>query len=100
MLIYKLQAPEGEVQVTLNSDQPNRSALVEFEGGSVAVSQVRNWLRREYGAFGHFIGNRTTPIDLAAAMSKPRAKIFSPKLVTGEELIAQLDPGLPPGAIS
>ena len=81
MIRYKLSTPEGEVFVSLESEQPNKVAPLAYQGTPQGVMLVKRWLHYETGAFGHQIGDWAAPLDLKAAMSHPGAKRFSPALV-------------------
>jgi hypothetical protein len=100
MIEYQLSTPEGSVRVVLNSRAPNTPHPIAYEGNPAAIALVREWLESEYGAFGHFVGDATTPIDLAVAMAHDRAKPFAPKLLRGEELIQPVELDLPDDAVT
>jgi hypothetical protein len=99
MLIYQLTTPAGTVQVSLNSLSSQESSEILFEGNPEAIAPVRRWLKFEYGAFGHMIGDHTTPTDLDFAMQSDRAAAFSPQRLEGAELI-NYQPGLPDESLS
>jgi hypothetical protein len=81
MIRYKLSTPEGEVFVSLDSEQPNKVAPLHYQGAPQGVMLVKRWLHYETGALGHQIGDWAAPLDLKAAMNKAGAKRFSPALV-------------------
>lgn len=75
---------------------------IEYQGDEEAIASVKEHFLSCAGAFGHLLGNeRTTPIDLAAALMKARSAELKPFRVSGGELVAKLDPGpLPPGSMT
>jgi hypothetical protein len=97
MLRYQLA---GDVTISLNSNDPNKSANIQIEGDEKVVALVRDRLLRSYGAFGHMIRETTTPIDLNAALKSDDFKEFRPQIVEGAELVGVYDPRIPPGAIT
>lgn len=99
--MIKYQLPILGVIVSLDSDSPNESALIEYEGISPEnVAIARSYLSREYGAFGHLIKDACTPLDLDAAMRKPAMQRYLPEIVEGEELVQRCRPNIPPGAVT
>lgn len=57
MLRYRLTTPvKSVVIVSLDSDDQNKSARIEYEGDRLLIPTVQHWLERESGAFGHIIG--------------------------------------------
>lgn len=64
------------------------------------------WLDSAYGAFGHSIGDSTSPIDLDAAIKKGPSAVWMGKmakfllgyrfqLLEGAELVKSYDPKIP-----
>lgn len=97
MLIYDL----GEVTIKLDSDKPNIAAPIQIEGLEVFVEDVRRILRTATGAFGHLIGEGTTPIDLHAAISNSSELAeYEPKIIEGEDLVKSYNPQIPKGSIT
>lgn len=83
MIRYRLNLLD--VEVSLDSNAPHISAVIEFKGEPVEVAIARDWLADQCGAYGHGIGESTTPVGLAAALTKnPR---YAPELLEGEELL-------------
>ena len=92
MIKYRLNVAGLPASVTLKETDPNTGSAVVVKGDPEAVETVNFWLSSAYGAFGHLIGNYTTPIDLAATMNKlpsymeivessgPVPKKFDPKI--------------------
>lgn len=96
MYQYQLTHSTGFVLVSLATNDPNSFVPIEFEGESGAVAEIREWLYYQTGAFGHLIGEKTSPMDLQSAMA--RATKYSHKRVQGEA--AEYLSWLPPGAVS
>jgi hypothetical protein len=90
------------VTVSLEATDPNASVSIEYDPGDTPdlADLIRRTLTRQYGAFGHLIGENTTPIDLTAAMNSPAMQYFQPVLIEGEGIVTSYDPGIPPGAIT
>lgn len=70
MIRYDLRYKNSVASVILNAKGPDQSAPIQYEGSPEVVSLIKDWLPSAYGAFGHLIGERTTPIDLKVAMLK------------------------------
>lgn len=105
MLKYKVfDRIGGEYIVSLDSDDPNATSVIEISvsdrGDERFIPIIRDWLDNTYGAFGHFLGNPTTPIDLDAAMHGNDAKVFRPEITEGQELVRVYDSGIPKGAVT
>lgn len=81
MLRYKLTTAHGDVLIALDGGQPNRISPIAYDGSPRAILTIKRWLHYEVGAYGHPIGDWTTPVDLKAAMASGRAKAFSPVLL-------------------
>ena len=111
MIQYKITANNAEVIVTVNSNNPNLSAEVQYEGDPELLEIVKMWLPDAFGAFGHLIGESTSPIDLDAAIKKGPPAFsqynllrFMPdykwELLVGADLVKSYDPGIPEGAFT
>ena len=107
MIQYKITANNAEVIITLNAEDTNDYEEVQCEGDPDLLEIVKMWLPSAIGAFGHFIGETTTPIDLDAALKKgPRPHLlkFMPdykwELLVGADLVKSYDPGIPEGAFT
>lgn len=81
MIRYKLKTPDGDVDLSLDSEQPNKVSPLVLEGEPRAVMALKRWLHKETGAYGHTLGDWTTPLDLETALRKPSAAKFAPELV-------------------
>jgi len=97
MIKYKLR---GDITVSLNSNDPNKSAKIQIEGDEEVVAMVRDRLLSSYGAFGHLIRETTTPIDLNAALKSGNFRLFQPQIIEGAELVKVYDPKVPPDALT
>lgn len=86
------------VIVSLDSDDPDLSAIISYEGQPIMIESVRRELESSYGAFGHLITDATTPADLHAAMRKEPMTRFNPQLIEGDNLIPSYKQNIPPGA--
>lgn len=101
MIRYKLNDNfDGtEAIVSLDARDPNEYAEIEYSGDKELTDTVRSWLSSAAGAFGHLIGERTTAIDLDAALKGTEAERFNPQLIEGEQLVAIYDPQTPNTAV-
>jgi hypothetical protein len=81
MIRFKLQTKAGEVEVELDSEQPNKVSPIEYKGDERGILAVKRWLFYEQGAIGQQIGDWAAPADLKVAMQSPNAKKFSPVLL-------------------
>lgn len=101
MIKYKLSDLfEGtEAIVSLPVSKLNEYAAIQYSGDKDLVSSVRSWLPSETGAFGNLIGERTTAIDLDAAMKTDAARQFDPELIEGQRLVSNYDPQVPDDAV-
>lgn len=93
MIIYRLMYLKAfPVQVFMDVNTPDETAPLQYTGNN-GVQWVKDWLPRQYGIFGHIIGESTTAIDLNAALSTPQAKkAFAPQLIQGSKVLAQWKP--------
>lgn len=97
MIIYQLSSFLGDVTVSLDVSSRDETALIYCQGDEDAVSLVYPDIKASYGAFGHLLGERTTAIDLSAAMHKDPLLQYQPQLTSGEELVASYEVELPEG---
>jgi hypothetical protein len=81
MIRFKLKTVDGDVEVALDSEQPNKVAPIDYRGHEKGVLQVKRWLFYEKGLLGQQIGDWCAPSDLKAAMQSANAKRFNPSLV-------------------
>jgi len=68
MIRYDLRYKNSIASVILNAKSPDQSTLIQYEGSPSVVNLLKDWLPYAYGAFGHLIGESTTPTDLKVAM--------------------------------
>ncbi|MEH1789643.1 MAG: hypothetical protein V7L23_29835 [Nostoc sp.] len=90
----------NEVIVVLNVTSGNEKSKIIYEGDLDSIAVIRNFLETSYGAFGHIIGDATTPIDLHYAFSSKQAQQFQPKLLEGEDLVKSYNPEIPDNAVT
>jgi hypothetical protein len=81
MIRFRLKTPDGDVEVALDSEQPNKVAPIEYSGHEKAILTVKRWLFYARGALGNQIADWCAPSDLRAAMQTAEAKRFAPQLV-------------------
>ena len=98
MIKYKVKVENKTIYVSLDTNSPNESAVLIYEGDKSVVSGFREFLENTYGAFGHTIGQVTTPIDLHYAMSSQQQ--FEARLVEGQNIVKKYDPEIPDGAMT
>lgn len=83
----------SSVEVSIDSDDPNAPAKLQYSGDDAPTYFVRTWLESQAGIFGHLIGLSTTAIDLKSALSSPQAKEqFQPQLIEGQEVLNKWKP--------
>ncbi len=99
-LKFELSIGGSSVIVALNSPDPNEPAPIQYSGDADAIAEVKDWLSRQSGAFGHMVSETATnPIDLHYALSTDEAKRwFEAKLVEGSA--PSYNPQIPPGAMT
>lgn len=98
MIKYRLDVAGLKASITLKETDPNTGSAIVVKGDPEAVETVNFWLSSAYGAFGHLIGNYTTPIDLAAAMNKSPSYI---EVVESSGPVPQkFDPKIPKDAMT
>jgi hypothetical protein len=95
----------NQVEVAIAALNANTAGAIQYSylGEPVLsrsrIREVSETLERCHGAFGHIIGQATSPIDLHAAMRSPQMQKFSPVMVEGEEFLRDgYDPKIPKGA--
>src|SRR5215472_4714300 len=81
MIRFKLKTAEGDVEVALDSEQPNKVAPIEYRGHEKGILRVKRWLFYEKGLLGQQIGDWCAPSDLKTAMQSAGARAFAPALV-------------------
>jgi hypothetical protein len=97
---YLVTVEQESVEIAINVSYPNEKAEIQYSGDKVAIALFSKWLGRQSGAFGHLIGQATSPIDLHCVLSKPEAKQYQPQIIEGKELVKSYDPQIPDGAIT
>lgn len=99
MIAFELTTNWGLVTVSLDAPDDQTTVPIHYEGESLAIQAVKRWLPYQGGAFGHLIGNATTPIDLHACMVLNIDSAFQPRFKEGSIPQAyELD--IPDGAVS
>lgn len=98
MIKYEVKVNNATVYVSLNTNYPNEKVLLIYEGDSANIGNFKQFLENACGAFGHTIGQATTPIDLHCAMLKQQQ--FQAKLIEGQNLVTKYDPEIPDGAVT
>lgn len=87
--------------VLLDAQSAHQKAPIQYKSDDeAAIAQLQEWLECQGGAFGHILRDRTTPLDLEAVLTRPAAQQFSPKRISGGELVQDFDPGIPDGAMT
>ncbi|MBW4478612.1 MAG: hypothetical protein KME54_17570 [Tolypothrix brevis GSE-NOS-MK-07-07A] len=94
MIKYEIKVGSSTIYVSLAAKSSNERAMLVYEGND--ISGFKLFLESSYGAFGHIIGQATTPIDLHYAMSNQ--KQFDARLIEGE--ITSYDPEIPDDAVT
>lgn len=89
MIAYKLTTKDGEVTISVDSEQPHKVAPIEYQGLEKAILTVKRWLYYETGSYGQQIADWAAPADLKAAMGKPGSRPFAPTLL--EETMGTLN---------
>lgn len=79
--------------LSIDSNKPEKHGTVVWLGDSAELAQ---WLPRQYGMFGHRVGDNPAPMDAIAAMIASGKKY---KVVEGQEILDLPVPELPKGAI-
>jgi hypothetical protein len=95
---YEINVDNDKIYVSISANSPNERALLIYEGSEKGVAMVRDFVKNSYGAFGHTIGEATSPIDLHYAMSNQ--KVFQATLIEGQDLAEKYDPDIPEGAVT
>src|SRR5438094_516226 len=81
MIRYKLNTSNGEVVVSLDSEQPHKVAPLRYEGHPDSVRLVKRWLFYANGVYGQQIADWCAPSDLRSAVESPGAERFAPVLI-------------------
>jgi hypothetical protein len=75
MIVFRLETPLGDVQVSLRSEKPDQRAPLEYSGASSAADVVRFWLAAEPATGGRVLGRGATPRELERAMQKATREV-------------------------
>jgi len=89
MFKYQCTVHGDKVDISVNASHADEVAACAMFGPKTAVSELRIWLERQYGIYGHLfdLGN-ATPLDLHAILSSPTAKeLYSPSLIEGNDVL-------------
>lgn len=101
MISYTLTVGSNPITISLDVDNPNERTPILYQGDRKSVEEIRDWLKFEPGAFGHLIGEITTPVDLHYVMtSSPEAAQYTPVLTIGADLVTSYLTNIPPDATS
>ena len=96
MISYQISTFIGNATLKIDVSDPNELGLIIYQGDEEVVKLIRSNLRTSYGAFGHLIGDRTTPIDLDAALKQPPFTAqYNIKLTAGSQIVTEYNPGIP-----
>lgn len=74
----KYQLLKLGVEVSINSNHPKTSALIEFSGDESAIAIARDALASCYGRNGRLITDSAAPSDLEVAMLSQSMQKFKP----------------------
>jgi hypothetical protein len=94
---YALTINGNPASVAVDSNDPNASAFIKITGDDGTFA---DWLALQCGAFGHLIGESTSPIDLDYALSTADAQQWQPTIIEGSEMVVNYKSYLPDGAVS
>jgi hypothetical protein len=98
MIRFRVETAHGDVEVSINVDDGHELGPLIYDGPEDAVTVTRGILSVACGAHGHLIGEKTTPVDLhAALMQLPK---LLPELLEGQELVQSYDVDLPEGSVT
>lgn len=101
MVSYQIKLPIGTVIISLEVDDPNTPVALNYSGEPQAIALVQEVLQSSCGLYGHLIGDRTTAIDLDAAINSQAMNQFQPDLIEGREIIEAYTPeSFPEGMVS
>lgn len=80
--------------LSIDSKKPDEYGLAVWTGDSAELAE---WLPRQYGMFGHRVGDDPAPMDAIAALVMSRKKF---QIVKGQEILDLPITELPEGAVS
>ena len=96
MLKYEVNFQGSIFFVSLDSSSGNARSQINYEGAD--STELRSLVSRMTGAFGHLIGEYTTPIDLHCAFLNQGELLAT--LIEGKELVKSYDPEIPEGSVT
>lgn len=88
------------IAISLEAASPHERANIVITGDESLKIIVSDELSRSHGAFGHTIGEVTSPIDLDSALRSSAFSGYRIKLTQGAELVSSYDSGIPKGAVT
>jgi hypothetical protein len=103
MIKYQLTDPDTDKQVfiSIDSDDPDVSGAIKYSGDAELIKLLELMISSSYGAFGHSIGDSTTPIDLDAALTiGNKFDKYNPEILEGEDLVKSYESNIPDGAMT
>lgn len=101
MIQYEMfDSSNNKILIELSSALPNQRSKIVCKGEDGPVKTLQESLSFNFGAFGHRIGDVTSPIDLDVALKtlEKNKQIFNLKILKGSELVSVYDPELPNGS--
>lgn len=88
------------VTISLEASSPHERANIVIAGDESLKAIVSDKLSRSYGAFGHTVGEVTSPIDLDSALRSSVFKDYRIGLTQGKELVSSYGSGISKGAVT
>ncbi|MGL5923833.1 hypothetical protein [Chroococcidiopsis sp.] len=88
------------ITISLEASSPHERASIVVNGDESLKAIATDILSRSHGAFGHIIGEITSPIDLDSALHGSAFKDYRIELTQGKELVSSYDSGIPEGAVT
>jgi hypothetical protein len=84
-----------DVTITIDSDHPDRHGQATWTGKDAAL--LSDWLPRQYGMYGHGVGENPNPLDAVSALTG--ATWLEWEIVEGKEILDMPREELPSGAV-
>ena len=95
--MFKVLLSELNVTISINSNDPDTPAILEFEGDRIVVATLKKQLAGMYGMYYHgTIGDATAPLDLDHALVTSKLKF---EILEGADILKMPRQELPPGAV-